>query len=143
MHACCVRKMHIYIFINYAFKRSDQESFVLFVFGSESARNRTKSNRTGFGSFSYRFGTGVTKTESKSNRTEPFRDVVSASSFIDQFVIFDARSNVANVKSIIEFEFSRLNVYSFDILINSQLNLFNHSIKAFARIENAILEFHH
>jgi hypothetical protein len=68
---------------------------------------------------------------------------ILASSFIDQFVIFDARSIVANVKSMIEFEFSRVNVYSFDILINSQSNLFNQSINAFARIDNVIREFHH
>jgi hypothetical protein len=70
-------------------------------------------------------------------------DSISASSFIDQFVIFAARSIVANVKSMTEFEFSRLNVYSFDMLISSQLNLFNHSINAFARIDDAIRKFHH
>jgi hypothetical protein len=70
-------------------------------------------------------------------------DSISASSFIDQFVIFAARSIVANVKSMTEFEFSRLNVYSSDMLISSQLNLFNHSINAFARIDDAIREFYH
>ncbi len=68
---------------------------------------------------------------------------ILASSFIDQFVIFDVKSIVANVKSMTELEFSRVNVYSFDTLINSQLNLFNQSINAFARIDDVIREFHH
>jgi hypothetical protein len=68
---------------------------------------------------------------------------ISALSFIDQFTIFDARSIVENVKSMMKFEFSRINVYSFDILINSQLNLFNHSISEFGRIDDEIREFHH
>jgi hypothetical protein len=59
VRACCVSMMHIYIFISYASKRSDQNLFVLFFFGSESVRNRTEPNRT----------------EPKPNRTESFRDV--------------------------------------------------------------------
>jgi hypothetical protein len=70
-------------------------------------------------------------------------ELVSASLFIDQFVIFDARSTVANVKSRTEFELSRMNVYSSEMLINSQLNLFNHSIKTIARVDDVIQKFHH
>ncbi len=77
------------------------------------------------------------------NSITSWSESISASSFIDQFVIFDARSDVANVKSMTELELSRVNVCSSDMLINSQLNLFNQSINTVARIDDAIREFHH
>jgi hypothetical protein len=62
------------------------------------------------------FTVSIFSTLIENSITSWFESIL-ASSFIDQFVIFDARSSVAKIKSIIEFEFSRVNVNSSDILL--------------------------
>ena len=72
-------------------------------------------------------------------------DFVTISSFIVQSTMFSAIFFVAKVKSNIDCDISKWNVYviSSEILINSQLNRLIHDINAFAWIEFWIFEFHH
>jgi hypothetical protein len=63
--------MHIYIFISYASKRSDQELFVLYVFGSEPAG--TEPNRTEPAPVRFLAGLEPVWQKPNRNRIEPNR----------------------------------------------------------------------